>query len=46
MKNDQIEKDKGARYVARTLRREVQIGIWWGKLDIRDHLEKSGLDGR
>ena len=38
--------DKGTGHVAHTLRREMQIGIWWGKLTIRDHLEELGLDGR
>lgn len=46
MKNVQIEKDDGAGYVAFTLRREVQIGIWWGRLDIRARLEELGLDER
>jgi len=27
-------------------REEVYIGLWWGNLRERDHLEDTGVDGR
>jgi hypothetical protein len=35
-----------AGHVARWGRGEAYIGIWWGNLRERDHLEDPGLDGR
>jgi hypothetical protein len=43
---ENLSNDKGTGHVAHTLRMEMQIGIWWGRLNIRDHLEELGLDGR
>ena len=31
--------------VARTERREIRTGCWWGDLEEREHLEDLGLDG-
>ena len=39
-------KIRWAWHVARTGIGEVYIGLWWGNLRERDHLEDSGLDGR
>jgi hypothetical protein len=35
-----------AGHVARTGRREVYTGFWWGNLRERDHLEDPGINGR
>jgi hypothetical protein len=27
-------------------RREVHAGFWWGNLEVKDHLNDLGIDGR
>jgi hypothetical protein len=33
-------------HVARMGRGDVYIGLWWGNMKERDHLEDPGVDGR
>jgi hypothetical protein len=39
---DQIEKNE----IGRTCGTYGDIGIWWGNLRERDHLEEAGVDGK